>query len=264
MNANRILVIAGTDSSGGAGLTRDTAVANEMGCDVLPVVTAVTAQTHSNMTGVRPMSASFVMQQLDAALASGTFKAIKIGMLGTPDIAECVAEWLERRSMPTVIDPVLKTSSGWNLNSGILPQRLLAQADLLTPNLPEAAALTGRPVATTHAQVTDQASEILSGGPDAVLIKGGHGNGANSLDHLFGRSGHQTFSAPRVINGKRGTGCTLATAIACQLALGCDLIQACQSAKEFVHTWLSAPSDASPSRRAQPLFAPQDHLSDHL
>jgi hydroxymethylpyrimidine/phosphomethylpyrimidine kinase len=238
-----IIVIAGTDSSGGAGLTRDTAVANTLGFGVFPVITAVTAQTHSGVTGIAAMSADFVKQQLDAACASGSFRAIKIGMLATADIAECVAEWLSRCSVPTVIDPVLKASSGGTLMSDGLQAGLLSQADLLTPNLLEAAALTGRPVARTTADIAVQANIILSGGAKAVLIKGGHGAGDEAVDHLFETSGHRQFSAPRLETGKRGTGCTLATAIACQLAAGHELAHACHAAKDYVQTWLRARCD---------------------
>lgn len=243
MSAKRILVIAGTDSSGGAGLTRDTTVAGELGCEVLPVVTAVTAQTHAGVMGICPMSAGFVRQQLDAAFTSGSFEAVKIGMLGAPEIADCVAEWLAQRRMPVVIDPVLRSSSGCDLAPAPLPRHLLARADLLTPNLPEAATLTGLPIAATDVQIAEQAQELLAMGAKAVLIKGGHGTGRRSVDHLFWASGHQTFSAARLRQGKRGTGCTLATAIACHLASGRDLVEACGSAKDFVQTWLGSASE---------------------
>lgn len=241
-----ILVIAGTDSSGGAGLTRDVAVANALGVEVAPVVTAVTAQTHKGVLDIMPVRTGLVADQISAALTSARSSAIKIGMLGNDDIAQAVADALQACTAPVVLDPVLASSSGGALLKGALPKTLIARTTLLTPNLPEAAALTGRHHAKSQTEITAQAHDLLSHGADAVLIKGGHGQGDHATDHLFTHDNHIALNAPRINAEKRGTGCALSTAITCSLALGKDLTQACRNAKDFVHQWL----DGTPRPRA--------------
>lgn len=240
MSGKRVLVIAGTDSSGGAGLTRDTATAAALGCEVLPVVTAVTAQTHSGVSGISPVSADFVRQQVLAALASGPVEAVKIGMLGSTEVADCLADLLDDCPAPVVMDPVLKSTSGGALMTGAIPAALLRRCDLMTPNLPEAAQLCGRQRARTREEIACQAQHILRAGARSVLIKGGHATDPEAIDHLFGAAGHHVFVAPRLGSSRRGTGCTLATAIACHLALGLDMPDACRAAKGYVHDWLGA------------------------
>ena len=231
----KIMIIGGTDSSGGAGLTRDTSTARSLGFDVMPVVTAVTAQTNARVRGAKVMPADFVAMQIEAALAADDPAAIKIGMLGTGEIAKTVARAISDLSIPVVIDPVLKSSSGGQLMSGQLPRQLLSRACLVTPNLPEAAALADRPMAATDDQIAAQAEWFLAEGARAVLIKGGHAKGDTAIDHLFEPFGKHVFRAPRLETSMRGTGCALATAIACALAEGRDLPLACQQAKAFVH-----------------------------
>lgn len=237
-----IMTIGGTDSSGGAGLSRDGSVVQRFGFGVLPIVTAVTAQSHGRVFDVQIMPAGLVARQIEAAFASADPAAIKIGMLGNDDIATAVAAAIAGQSLPLVIDPVLKSSSGGRLMSGTLPRVLLEQASMITPNLPEAAALTGRPVAADEAEIKGQAQEILALGVPAVLVKGGHAEGDMSVDHLFTGSAHHILAAPRVNAALRGTGCALATAIACGLASGEDLRSACQSAKSLIHDQLCATS----------------------
>lgn len=244
MNANRIMVIAGSDSSGGAGLSRDIAVAAELGVEVMPIVTAVTAQTHEAVAGTVPIPARFVRQQIEAARTSGEFQAIKIGMLGTVEVAECVADCLQHMPVPTVFDPVLKASSGGALMAGQVPRALLAQADLVTPNLEEAAVLTGRALAADFSTIAAQANGILQAGAGAVLVKGGHGGGEEATDHLFGACGHHAFPSPRLPVERRGTGCAFATTIACQLALGRGLVDACRLGKQRMQSWLEQSLDA--------------------
>lgn len=244
-----ILIIAGTDSSGGAGLTRDVAVANALGVEVTPVVTAVTAQTHKGVLDIMPVRTGLVADQISAALASAQPSAIKIGMLGNDDIAQTVADALQACSAPVVLDPVLASSSGGALLQGALPKALIARTTLLTPNLPEAAALTNRCRAQSPSEISTQAHDLLTLGTRAVLIKGGHGQGDQATDHLFTNDNHIALDAPRINVEKRGTGCALSTAIACQLAQGLDLTQACRSAKDFVHQWLGgAPMPYTPAK----------------
>ncbi|MEM9578167.1 MAG: hydroxymethylpyrimidine/phosphomethylpyrimidine kinase [Pseudomonadota bacterium] len=230
-----VMVIGGTDSSGGAGLTRDTCVAHDFGCRVLPIVTAVTAQSDDRVFKTQLMPADVIIGQIEAALATVQPDAIKIGMLGSAEIADAVSHAIRGQSCRIVIDPVLKSSSGRQLMSGTFPGSLLAQAHLVTPNLLEAAALSGLPLAQTDAQIVAQAEWFLSRGAQAVLIKGGHASGETCCDHLFQAAKQHVLRAPRLKSAVlRGTGCALATAIACGLARGDDLYLACRTAKSFV------------------------------
>lgn len=232
---NAIMIIGGTDSSGGAGLMRDTYVAHKFGCNVLPVVTAVTAQSNEKLFETRIMPTELIASQVHAALATAAPAAIKVGMLGNSEAAEAVAHAIQGQRCPVVIDPVLKSSSGRQLMSGQFPRMLLAQAHLITPNLPEAAVLSGYPFAQSDARIATQADWFLSQGVQAVLIKGGHASGKTATDHLFTASETHILKAPRLQASVRGTGCALATAIACSLAQGNDLYLACKIAKMFVH-----------------------------
>jgi hydroxymethylpyrimidine/phosphomethylpyrimidine kinase len=235
----RLLVIAGTDSSGGAGLTRDVSVAAALGVTVAPVVTAVTAQTQKGLVAAGLMPPDLVHSQTTAALETARPEAIKIGMLGSSEIAEIVAATLAEQGLPIVLDPVLKATSGGTLLEGGLPKALLSISTLITPNLPESAALTGLPEAADLTQITQQARTLQALGARAVLVKGGHATGQNAIDHLFDGDTHHAMSAPRLEVQKRGTGCALATAIACHLALGRDLKTACDLGKRHVHDWLA-------------------------
>ncbi|MFW2543177.1 bifunctional hydroxymethylpyrimidine kinase/phosphomethylpyrimidine kinase [Primorskyibacter sp. 2E107] len=235
-----ILTIGGTDSSGGAGLSRDAFVARAMGFDVQPIVTAVTAQSHAGVFAVEVMPPDLVRAQISAALEAQAPSAVKIGMLGSGAIAAAVAVALADLRAPVVLDPVLRSSSGGTLMAGALPCALLALSRVITPNLPEAAALSGGGAARGDAQIARQANWFLARGAQAVLIKGGHACGARASDHLFdpGGAGRQVFHAARLGVQRRGTGCALATAIACGLADTDCLSVACQAAKGFVQRWL--------------------------
>lgn len=236
---SRLLIIGGTDSSGGAGLSRDARIAHALGHEVMPVVTAVTAQSDGRVFGVHPLPADLVALQIRAALASHKPGAIKIGMLSSSDIALAVAMALSNVPCPVVIDPVLRASSGGVLMSGALPDRLLARASVITPNLPEAAALTGLPLAQTDRQIAAQAGWFHTQGAQAVLIKGGHAGGATATDHLFHAGQTYQFHAPRLTGSQRGTGCALATAIACHLSNDHDTPTACAKAKAVIHGWMA-------------------------
>ncbi len=247
----KIMIIGGTDSSGGAGLTRDAFTARALGFDVLPIVTAVTVQTNAKMIDLHLTPPELVAAQIKAALATDRPAAIKIGMLGSEEIAITVANALSEQSCPLVIDPVLKSSSGGHLMNGQLPRKLQSLARLITPNLPEAGALSGQPTAATNAEITAQAKSILAQGAQAVLIKGGHGEGEISADHLFDGVEKHILKSPRLHATLRGTGCALATAIACHLADKRELSSACRMAKDFVH---NAIRDAAESNRDQALL----------
>jgi hydroxymethylpyrimidine/phosphomethylpyrimidine kinase len=235
-----VLVIAGSDSSGGAGLVRDVLTLARLGTQALCAVTAVTVQSDSEVTAVHPVPADTVRAQIDAALATGRVAAVKIGMLGSRAIVLTVAACLPpRERVPIVLDPVLASSSGAALlDAGgreALRENLVPRATLVTPNISEAAALLGTEPATTEEELLHQARGWLALGPAAVLIKGGHGSGSEAVDLLVsaGRSPRR-FVAPRTAKTRRGTGCALASGIAAGLAAGLELGDACARAKHHV------------------------------
>lgn len=229
-----VIIIGGTDSSGGAGISRDIATLTELDCEARPVVTAVTAQTDKAVQSVTAIPPGQVAQQLSSALESGPVGAIKTGMLHSSETVSVIAEVLqERATVPLVIDPVLVSSSGTQLLSpdGIdaLKSQLLPLCTLVTPNLPEAELLTG----CQHPD--QQAKALLELGTEAVLIKGGHGTGDRSVDRLYQASlPAAEFGAPRLNATLRGTGCMLASVVAANLCLDANLKEACANAKQFV------------------------------
>jgi len=235
-----VLVIAGTDSSGGAGLVRDVETLALFGVEALCAVTAVTAQTDGEVTAVELLPPRLVQAQIGAAVAARRAAAIKIGMLGSRAIVEAVAGALAPHARaPLVLDPVLAASSGGALLEAqgreALAALLLPLATLLTPNIPEAAALLAATPATSAAEIIAQGRALCARGAAAVLMKGGHADGARATDWLVTAAGavHE-FSAPRLAATRRGTGCALASAIAAGLAADLPLELACQRAKEHV------------------------------
>lgn len=241
-----VLVIAGSDSSGGAGLVRDLKVLADLGVDALCAVSAVTAQTHGHVVSVHHVPPEVVRTQIRTALESTAISAIKIGMLGTAATVTAVADSLPRAgATPIVLDPVLLSSSGGVLlddeGRAEMCVRLFPLATVLTPNIPEAASLCGTAPATTREALLEQARALLATGPRAVLLKGGHATGAEAADLLL--TEHDTpqwLTAPRLETRCRGTGCALASAIAAGLASGQSVEGACRSAKEYVLSMLTA------------------------
>jgi hydroxymethylpyrimidine/phosphomethylpyrimidine kinase len=234
-----VLVIVGSDSSGGAGLVRDVRTLTRFGTEVLCAVTAVTVQSDSAVTAVHPVPPDTVRAQIEAALATGRVGAIKIGMLGTRAIALTVAACLPpREQVPIVLDPVLASSSGAALlDAGgreALRESLVPRATLVTPNIPEAAALLGTEPATTEEELLHQARAWLALGPAAVLIKGGHGSGSEAVDLLLSAGRYRRLVASRSAKTQRGTGCALASGIAAGLAEGLELGDACERARHHV------------------------------
>ena len=235
-----VLVIAGSDSSGGAGLARDLRTLAELSVPAVCALTAVTAQTHAAVRTIHRVPAAVLAAQLEAAFASATVAAVKIGMLASADAVDTVAACLAARpALPVVLDPVLAASAGGELLDAAGRARLLAallpRVALLTPNLPEAAALLGTAVAHEEAEVLAQGRALLARGARAVLMKGGHAAGADSIDLLLARDAEPLrLAAPRSPLALRGSGCALASAIAAQLARGADLAHACARAMEYV------------------------------
>jgi hydroxymethylpyrimidine/phosphomethylpyrimidine kinase len=238
-----VLVIAATDSSGGAGLARDLATLAAWPVEARCVVTAVTAQSHSRVAAIHPVPAEVIRAQLAAAIACGPLAAIKVGMLGTAPAVRAVAACLPP-GVPVVLDPVLVSSSGGRLLSGegqSALAELLPRVALLTPNIPETAMLLDEPPADTAEDLIRQGRRLLALGPAAVLLKGGHGSGAAAADYLVDLREVQTLTSRRLRGTKRGTGCQLAAGIAAGLALGLSLREACERARTGVLQRLSTP-----------------------
>lgn len=238
-----VLVVAGSDSSGGAGIVRDIETLAAFGVKASVAITAVTVQTHRGVEHIDTVAPDRVAQQMRAALSANPIAAIKIGMLATSATIAAVAQVLaDNPAIPVVLDPVLISTSGRALLS---PDATNALRDLfgsctvITPNLPELSLLTASTVATPPDSVTAQARSLLAVGARAVLVKGGHDDRPESTDILF-RVGHagQSFASPRLTATMRGTGCMLGSAIAARLAFADTLSTAIAQAKAFVHARL--------------------------
>lgn len=247
-----ILVIAGTDSSGGAGLAADIRTAAAHDVDARLAVTAVTAQTNGKVGRIDVMPPALVAEQIAMALEDGHVAAVKIGMLGNEPIVATVADALARFDGPIVLDPVIAASSGGLLlsESGIatLIERLLPNTRLVTPNLPELAILSARLGVPAGADTDHKADALLDAGARAVLVKGGHGEGRDAVDILYRPDRPPLrLASPRLAATLRGTGCALATAIACRLACGDTAEDACRRAKAFVRRLLRDRADLTKS-----------------
>lgn len=300
-----VLVIAATDSSGGAGLTRDVRVLSELSVDALCVVTAVTAQTDKKVTAVHYVPPEVIRAQIAAALATRQVGAIKIGMLGNRATVDAVVEGLTAggatpkrlragavvpgklgaasleapalrggsfHRIPIVVDPVLVSTSGSVLldaaGQAALTEALFPLATLVTPNVPETAALLGEALAVDEAGLVEQGRRLLEFGSGAILLKGGHpyagrDDAADAVDLLISGDGMiaggsddrpptdgrpppsdgrqqadvvhiERIVSKRVAGTSRGTGCALASAIAAGLAAGKPLSEACRAAKHYV------------------------------
>lgn len=246
MTIPRILSIAGADSSGGAGIQADIKTATALGAYAMTAITAVTAQDTTGVRAVQLMPARFVAAQIETSLGDIGADAIKIGMLGSGEIASAVAESLQgvAKSIPVVIDPVLASTSGTPLldeaGASALRALLLPLAELVTPNIPEAEALTG--VACNDGASIRRAGEVvLACGAKAVLIKGGHGPSDVLVDTLVAADGVHEFSHRRMPSPHtHGTGCTLAAAIAVGLAQGRTLMDSVRQAEDFVQAAIAA------------------------
>jgi hydroxymethylpyrimidine/phosphomethylpyrimidine kinase len=240
------LTIAGSDSSGGAGIQADLKTFAALGAYGASVITALTAQNTRGVSGIHPVPDAFVTTQLDAVFGDLDVKAVKIGMVAELATIEAIAAGLARWSRaPIVLDPVMVATSGDRLLSAdavaSLRTKLIPHAALITPNLPEAAALLDEPVASSEAAIASQGRRLLAMGCPAVLIKGGHGQGAESIDYLFSANGILALPAPRLAtHNTHGTGCSLSSAIAALLAKGETLEAAVRHAKAFVTAAIAA------------------------
>ncbi|TAX89960.1 bifunctional hydroxymethylpyrimidine kinase/phosphomethylpyrimidine kinase [Rhizobium leguminosarum] len=235
-----VLSIAGSDPSGGAGIQADLKAFSARGVYGMAVLTALTAQNTQGVSGVHLVPPQFVADQINAVFADVRVDAVKIGMIANAGIADAVVGALtDHRDIPIVIDPVMIAKGGAALLApeavDVLTRRLLPLATLLTPNLPEAAALLHQPVATNRAEMAAQAERLRALGPAAVLVKGGHLDSDESPDVLATAAGLHWFEARRVpTKNTHGTGCTLSSALAAELAKGASAQEAVAIAKEYL------------------------------
>lgn len=241
------LTIAGSDPSGGAGIQADLKTFTVLGVYGASVITALTAQSTHGVDGVMSVAPEFVAQQIDTLAADMKLSAVKTGMLSNRATVLAVAEAVKRHALhPLVVDPVMVASSGDVLLKesaiGAVRDDLVPLADLLTPNLAEAARLLDRAVATSEEEMITQAYALLELGCKAVVVKGGHGSGDEAVDIFAERNGaHERLALPRIATtDTHGTGCTFSAAVAAHLARGETLSASVAAAKRFVHAALQA------------------------
>ena len=236
----RLLVIAGSDSGGGAGIQADIKTADAFGVYAMTAVTAITAQNTKTVSAIHPVPAKIVVAQIEDCLRDIGADAIKIGMLGSAAIVRAVASAIAKaaRRIPVVLDPVMVSTSGSTLLNdravAALKRELLPLATLVTPNIPEARALVDLK-GTTIKQAESAGRKLMGLGAKAALIKGGHATRSTIDDVLVWEGGTEVLAFPRIrTKHTHGTGCTYATAIACGLAQGLSVPLAVGRARDYV------------------------------
>ena len=236
----RVLIIAGSDSGGGAGIQADIKTVTALGGYAATAITALTAQDTTGVYGVVAVEPAFVVRQMELVLDDIGADCIKIGMLHDHGVIDAVADMIERkaRGIPVVLDPVMAAKGGHALLEAgaisALKRRLLPLAAIVTPNLPEAERLSGRTIAS-RAELIDAAPGVLTFGCAAVLLKGGHLEGERVLDVLATADQVELLESPRIdTRHTHGTGCTLASAIATGLAQGLAPLAAVHRARAYV------------------------------
>lgn len=255
------VTIAGSDSGGGAGIQADLKTFSALGVYGASVVTALTAQNTLGVQGIHDVPPDFVARQMASVFDDLAVGAVKIGMLSRAPVIAAVAEGLARHApaVPVVLDPVMVATSGDRLlaDSAVAALRLqlIPRAQLITPNLPEAAVLLGEAVAADEETMLAQGRRLLALGPGAVLMKGGHGSGAESTDLLVGPGeAVLRLTGPRLpTRNTHGTGCTLSAAIASGLARGLSLPEAARAAKAYLSAALAAADRLSIGRGHGPV-----------
>jgi hydroxymethylpyrimidine/phosphomethylpyrimidine kinase len=252
------LTIAGSDSGGGAGIQADLKTFAALGVYGASAVTALTAQNTKGVFAIHEVPAEFIAAQMDAVFSDLDVSAVKIGMLGSAAATATVTAGLRRHhARNVVLDTVMTASSGAKLlhdDAVDALRALIAQARLVTPNLLEAATLTGATQARDEEEMYAQAQRLLTLGAGAVLIKGGHSSGSESVDLLVEGTSRTRFAAPRIeTRNTHGTGCTLAAAIAAGLAKNLSLAEAVHHAKAYVTAALDAADQLKIGSGAGPL-----------
>ncbi|WP_101049019.1 bifunctional hydroxymethylpyrimidine kinase/phosphomethylpyrimidine kinase [Macromonas nakdongensis] len=245
----RVLTIAGSDSGGGAGIQADLKTFSALGCYGMTAITALTAQNTLGVSAIHGVPPAFLRAQLAAVLDDIGVDAVKIGMLHAPEVVEVVAWAIDTYQLPQVVlDPVMVATSGDALiereTVGVLVEQLFPRATVVTPNLDEAGLLLGRPVSTTD-DLDAACADLLAMGARSVLLKGGH-LGGDLLTDVLALAGEpatywQRLTGPRIASQNvHGTGCTLSSAIAAQLALGHPLEEAVQVAHAYIRGAIEA------------------------
>jgi hydroxymethylpyrimidine/phosphomethylpyrimidine kinase len=236
----RVLIVAGSDSGGGAGIQADIKAVTMLDAFAATAITALTAQNTEGVHGVLPIDPAFIRRQMEVVLDDIGADSVKTGMLHDAAVIETVAAVLAERApdVPLVLDPVMVAKGGAPLIQteaiGALKARLVPRAAVLTPNLPEAEILAGRSIADVVG-MRDAARSLLGLGCRAVLLKGGHLDGDTVHDVLATAAGFTEWTSPRIVSRHtHGTGCTLASAIAAGLAQGMDTIAAVERARDYV------------------------------
>jgi hydroxymethylpyrimidine/phosphomethylpyrimidine kinase len=262
----RLLSIAGSDSGGGAGIQADLKTFSALGCFGMTAITALTAQNTTGVRAIHGVPPALLVQQIDAVVEDIGVDAVKIGMLHSSDVVSAVAQAIRRHHLKRVVfDPVMVATSGAVLIDDaaikVLVEQLFPCADVITPNLDEAALLVGR-VLHTEADMESAAAQLLSMGAQAVLLKGGHLQGEVVADLLAHEDGTRTWMRDARIHtpNTHGTGCTLSSAIAAFLASGQGLPEAVQSARSYIRGALQAGANVRTGSGSGPLnhgFAPQ-------
>lgn len=242
----RVLSIAGSDSSGGAGVQADLKTVAALGCYGMTAITALTAQNTVGVRAIHGVPPQMLRDQIDAIVEDLGVHAVKIGMLHSPDIVRTVADAIDRYALQSVVlDPVMVATSGAVLINdpaiAVLVSELFHRVTIVTPNLDEASLLVGRPLVNEGAMEV-AARELIGRGARAVLLKGGHLPGNMVSDLLMTCDGtmHWMRASRIMTTNTHGTGCTLSTALAVHLALGCPLLEAVAAAREFVRAALKA------------------------
>jgi hydroxymethylpyrimidine/phosphomethylpyrimidine kinase len=253
------LTVAGSDSGGGAGVQADLKTFSALGVYGASVITALTAQNTKGVSGILDVEPDFIAAQMDAVYSDIRVAATKIGMLSVAAAIEAVAAGLARHRVETVVvDPVMVAASGDPLLKPdaveTLKRVLIPRALVVTPNLAEAAALTGMALARDEAEMRRQGEAILALGPRAVLVKGGHGEGERAVDLLIDRDGVRRFVARRIATANtHGTGCTLSSAITAGLAHGRPLAEAVALAKDYVTRAIAAADELAVGKGRGPV-----------
>ncbi len=234
------LIIAGSDSSGGAGIQADMKTCSALGVYATTAITAVTAQNSQGVRSIQPIETQIVRQQIEAVLDDLVVDSIKIGMLCNAAIAHTVADVLSHCHIPIILDPVMLSTSGHKLLSDdaieVIVKRLFPIAEIITPNINEAGLLTATTI-NDSSQITPVAHSLLKLGCRAVLMKGGHLSDTMATDILVSEQKQILYSKPFIdTRNTHGTGCTLSSAIAAYRALGYPLAQAVEYAKDYLHT----------------------------
>lgn len=268
-----VLSIAGSDSGGGAGIQADLKTISALGCYGTIAITAVTVQNSLGVAAIHPVPVDIIQGQIEAVMQDIPPQAVKIGMVNRPEVVVMLGEVLKKYpGIPIVFDPVMVASSGDRLiekeTIHLLKEHLFPLSTLLTPNLEEAAIILGHPILNPQ-EMQLSAKKIQDLGPANVLLKGGHMEGDQLFDVLCKENKQlHLLSCERIItHNTHGTGCTLSSALACELAKGYSIYQAVIRARHFIQQAISAGKDVSTGKGHGPLnhfFNPQKMIINEM